>query len=58
MEILVEGRAGNVACLILEFNKKGEPNWRTKFNIRLEELDEYSIVSFDDDNNPDGHEIW
>lgn len=50
-ELLVEGKAGNVACLIFDTDPKGTAIWKKKFNIRSDETD-MCIVGFDIQGNP------
>jgi len=48
-EILVQGKYGNVACLIFDVDRDGEFKWTTKWNLRPDE--NCSIVEIDADGN-------
>lgn len=43
-ELLVEGKAGNLTCLILDKDGSGNILWRKKWNIRASEMDKYSAI--------------
>ncbi len=49
-EILVRGKLGNTACLVIRCSLLGNVSWITKFNISPTEKD-VCIVGFDTDGN-------
>jgi len=49
-EILVQGKAGNTACLVIKADMDGKIMWETKFNLRPDEKDR-CIVELDGDGN-------